>query len=291
MSADVSRLDVEAAQRRAERIRFHATNANEAMRSLQKLVHQARELEDHVTLGYASWPAYIQDLFGDEPLRLARDVRRELVAELAEAGMSTRAIAPIVGVSKSQVAADIEVSSSGHLRGESDETPEPPAHRRTYSDEENGFYVVDDSGDADGFYEAVMEHEDMLANTKTGEVIEDAPAPVVTEHSVTEKVKTITGLDGKEYKQKPREPKPVPSGEEANRLNAVQAAKGIGSSLETLLGLTYESYRDRIITEWWPLGKHDVPPSQTELFTPSQLRHIAQGLTTTAAEMEAHHVQ
>lgn len=129
----------------------------------------------------------------------------------------------------------------------------------------------------------------ILVDAATGEVIEEPPT--VTEHTVTEKVKTVTGLDGKQYKQKPRDPKLIPTGDEANRINAVQAAKGIGSALETLLGLTYESYQDRIITDWWPTGKHDVPPSQTELFTPSQLRHIAQGLTTTAAKLEAHHDQ
>ena len=41
--------------------------------------------------------------------------RRELVAYLAGEGMSTRAIAPIVGVSKSQVANDVEVSRTGHV--------------------------------------------------------------------------------------------------------------------------------------------------------------------------------
>jgi len=34
---------------------------------------------------------------------------------LTSAGMSTRAIAPVVGVSKSQVSTDRQVSSAGHL--------------------------------------------------------------------------------------------------------------------------------------------------------------------------------
>lgn len=168
MSAVVEQIDIDAAQRRAERIRFHATNANEAMQSLQKLVHTARELEDHLTLGYASWTAYVRDIFGDEPLRLARDVRRELVAELADAGMSTRAIAPIVGVSNFTVAKDIE--------GVRNLTPEP----------------------------APVEVDGFTVDQNTGEIL-DGPTitaePVTTEHTVTEKVRTITGLDGKEYKR------------------------------------------------------------------------------------------
>ena len=42
-----------------------------------------------------------------EPLRLARDERRELVGRLADEGMSTRAIAPIVGVDKDTVRRDL----------------------------------------------------------------------------------------------------------------------------------------------------------------------------------------
>lgn len=43
----------------------------------------------------------------DEPLRLASDDRRELVGKLAHEGMSTRAIAPIVGVDKDTVRRDL----------------------------------------------------------------------------------------------------------------------------------------------------------------------------------------
>lgn len=46
---------------------------------------------------------------------LGVDLRREVVRELTEGGLSTRAIAPVVGISKSQVATDQQVSSAGHL--------------------------------------------------------------------------------------------------------------------------------------------------------------------------------
>lgn len=260
MSEVIPQIDIEAAQRRAERIRFHATNANEAMQSLLKLVKTAQELDDHVTLGYPSWTAYVTDLFGDEPLRLARDVRRELVSELSDAGMSLRAIEGVVEASRPTIIKDLrerEVVKS---------LPPEPA-----------------SVEAEGF----------TVNPTTGEVIDPPAEPVTTEHTVTEKIKTVTGLDGKEYKRpdpKPREPVPVLVGDAANEQNAKQAAREIGRSLETLLGFTFNGYRARIITEWWPLAKDEVPPSQSELFTPSQLRHIAQGLVQTATEMEAHRV-
>ncbi|MBK0419993.1 hypothetical protein JD276_13225 [Leucobacter sp. CSA1] len=266
MSAEVSYLDREAAQRRAERIRFHATNANEAMQSLQKLVHQARELEDHVTLGYVSWTAYIRDLFGDEPLRLARDVRRELVAELAEAGMSTRAIAPIVGAARNTIMNDLrQVAQS--------EPPEPldtaplssPARVETF--------------DADG----------ILVDAATGEVIEETPT--VTEHTVTEKVKTVTGLDGKEYKRpapKPREVKPVLAGEEADRANAIQTSKAVGQALASLERFQYENARTKFLSSTWPTGREEVQPIHRALVAPTELRKVAESLIILASEMESH---
>lgn len=262
MSAEVSYLDVEAAQRRAERIRFHATNANEAMQSLQKLVHQAREMEDHVTLGYASWTAYIRDLFGDEPLRLARDVRRELVAELAEAGMSTRAIAPIVGVSVGTVHADRQVFSSEQVKA--GVTNVRPAPVETF--------------DADG----------ILIDAATGEVIEEPQT--VTEHTVTEKVKTVTGLDGKEYKRpapKPREVKPVLAGEEADRASAIQTSKAVGQALASLERFQYENARTKFLSSTWPTGRDEVQPIHRAFVTPAELRKVAESLITLASEMES----
>jgi hypothetical protein len=55
-------------------------------------------------------------------MRLERDVRQELVAELHAQGMSTRAIAPIVGVDNKTVHNDIK-----RIAGVENSTPEHPA--------------------------------------------------------------------------------------------------------------------------------------------------------------------
>lgn len=174
MSAEVSYLDIDAANRRVERMRHHATAMHDSAQSLLKTMHQARELEDHLTLGYASWPALLVDVFGAEPLRLSREVRREVVAEMSDAGMSVRAIAPLVGVSKDTVQRDIT--------GVSNETPGPA----------ESLAPIPVTFQVDG-----------MTVTSRGEVIDSQPE--VTEHTFTEKVKTVTGLDGKSY------PKPEPA--------------------------------------------------------------------------------
>jgi transposase-like protein len=115
--SEVIALEVESARRLTERIRLIAQNVADNVEKLRELVQQAKESDAHVALGYSSWTAYLTDVFGDEPLRLARDVRQELVAELAAQGMSTRAIAPIVGVSREQVRIDVA--------GDNNLSPEP----------------------------------------------------------------------------------------------------------------------------------------------------------------------
>lgn len=252
---EILQIDIDAAQRRAERIRFHATNANEAMQSLQKLVHTARELDDHVTLGYQSWTAYVRDLFGDEPLRLARDVRRELVAELADAGMSTRAIAPIVGVSHMQVANDVRE------QGVKNFTPEP----------------------------APVESEGFTVNPTTGEVIDPPAEPVATEHTVTEKIKTVTGLDGKEYtRPEPRAPKPHTSGDAAIQHTAEQACLDIVRGISALARFEHENQRNVILNDWWPRSLDAIMPAYQERFTASNIRTVAAGLNKLAQDMENH---
>lgn len=105
--SEVIALEVESARRLTERIRLIAQNVADNVTKLRELVQEAKDSEVHRALGFSSWTAYIQDVFGDEPLRLARDVRRELVAELSAQGMSTRAIAPILGVDHKTVHNDI----------------------------------------------------------------------------------------------------------------------------------------------------------------------------------------
>jgi hypothetical protein len=107
-AAEVARsvMPADDARRLTERIRYSALAVRDGMEKLQALVEEAQAGQAHVALGYKSWTAYLADTLGQEPLRLARDQRQELVGYLAGEGMSTRAIAPIVGVSVGQAHAD-----------------------------------------------------------------------------------------------------------------------------------------------------------------------------------------
>jgi len=105
------------------------------------------------------------DVFADAPLRLERDARQELVAELASQGMSTRAIAPIVGVSQMQVVRDAQAAPETKVSPERDDGLNRGARNLAPEVEPQTMVRVD---------------------PLTGEV-EDVPA------------RHVTGIDGKEY--------------------------------------------------------------------------------------------
>lgn len=68
---------------------------------------EAIERKAHLALGYPSPGAYIADKFGNTLSRLSVETRREVSQGLAEAGLSSRAIASVVDVSDRQVRIDV----------------------------------------------------------------------------------------------------------------------------------------------------------------------------------------
>ncbi|WP_372593574.1 hypothetical protein [Actinotalea sp.] len=114
-------LDVEHARALTDRIRLTASTIRERWERLVQLVEQAKDGGVAQTLGYASWTAYLADVLGGQ-LRLAGPERQEWVAYLTGQGMSTRAIAPIVGASPKTVARDVAASRPEPVSGD---TPAP----------------------------------------------------------------------------------------------------------------------------------------------------------------------
>jgi transposase-like protein len=134
-----------------------------------------------VALGYANWDEYTEAEFGASRLRLPREERRESVASLRESGLSIRAIATGLGIDKNTVRSDLGQVGETHTPA-----PEP---------------VFDPTP-------ILPPHDDdwIAADPTTGEVVEPESV-TVTEHTVTEKVKTVTGLDGKTYTAAPSAPR------------------------------------------------------------------------------------
>jgi len=168
VNALLPEMTVDGAERLSERISDRLDTIAENYIKVMPLIREAINRNVHAILGYASPGAYIKDRFGDALGKLGVELRREVVRELSNAGLSTRAIAPVVGVSNYTVSKD--------LQGVSNLTPDMDAIDRDVAEAEAAL-------------------RPSVANPITGEVLDDA---VVTEtHTVT----VVTGLDGKEYKR------------------------------------------------------------------------------------------
>lgn len=104
-TGEVIELTEAEARRLTERIRSALDRVSTAWADLAERITEAYQRRADLALGYTSWAEY-----ADAELRpaegLAVEVRRQLVSMLSAAGMSTRAIAPTVGVTHPTVIAD-----------------------------------------------------------------------------------------------------------------------------------------------------------------------------------------
>jgi len=94
------------ARRRRDQIKQLLTSMTEQANEVVAILEQAQTHKDHLALGYKSWTAYIVGEYAGELADLKLALRREVVGSLTAAGMSTRAIADVVGVDHSTVVRD-----------------------------------------------------------------------------------------------------------------------------------------------------------------------------------------
>lgn len=141
MSAEVAvtAMSESDARRITGRIRTIAGIVAESIEKLSGLIREAEQGQAHVALGYRSWTEYVAQEFGGLLPKLDRDVRREFVGQLADSGMSTRAIAGVVGVHHDTVASDLKPTV-----GNPTVRPEPSAPDETIPDEVVDAEIVED---------------------------------------------------------------------------------------------------------------------------------------------------
>ena len=106
---DAELLDDEQARFLDTRLRTQARVFDDSWEQLRLLIEEARTGQIHARLGFRSWPEYLADVVSQEMPNLARSVdqRRQMVELLAgEGGMSDRAAAAALGVSKTTINRD-----------------------------------------------------------------------------------------------------------------------------------------------------------------------------------------
>lgn len=122
-AAAVAAMPVEQARRLTDTIRERAKSIAYGIAELKVLIDQARTGGADIALGYASWTSYFADVMPTVHID-GPDERRAIVAYLREQGMSTRAIAPVVGVSQPTVVADLAAAGDQN-RSPDGEIPPP----------------------------------------------------------------------------------------------------------------------------------------------------------------------
>lgn len=187
MTAEVASITTADAERLATRIGLRLESMADSWSGALPLIREAIDREAFRALGYRSHGDFIADRFGNALSKLGMDLRREVTRELSDAGLSVRAIASVTGVSKSAVQRDISAVPLG--------TPV----------EASGAERADETGR--GGTPHVDQATGEVLDSADGSDLESHPsnAPRVEEHTVTEKTKITTGIDGKQYKR----PEPV----------------------------------------------------------------------------------
>lgn len=200
----VEPLDRTEAERLTTRIRLRLDTIADNYVAVMPLIREAIERQAWQVLGYSGVSEYVSECFGDALSQLSTGVRREVVSELAASGMSTRAIAPVVGVHFDTVARDIKATS-----GVVHTTPDPEP---TFVSATDALAELEDDVDMDVEADVIASAE--LMEDAAPEVECERPAPIV-------------GLDGKKY-QRPTERSrrlPRPAAERTLAAIQTQAAK------------------------------------------------------------------
>lgn len=171
-----------------------------------------------IPLGYATWDDYVARELGATRLRLPRETRDEVIGSLSAAGLSSRSIAAVTGVTAMTVSRSLAASGVTNVTpDESNDEPET------------------DAPEAD-----VPETDD------------DVPSFLDDAVSATEPEPRVTGLDGKSYpKAKPAKPE-KPKARQRFNINRIveQSVLSADNNINSLKSIV-ESYDGLVVKDWW----------------------------------------
>lgn len=220
MSGALEELGHDDAQRLTERIRLSLDSVAQTWDRLASQVAEAYQRRADKALGYESWADYAQAEFGEKTASIAAPIRRELVSTLSAEGMSTRAIAPAVGVSQQAVSKELH-----HPDVTTKLSPAPAAARDA---------KVPQSGPP-------APTSAPAAEPHPSKSWSDFAAVVEQQVNAQPEPARVTGLDGKTY-QKPKTPTP-----RRHSLvdDAVKASRDLAATAEKLRSIASD---DRFTT-------------------------------------------
>lgn len=97
----------------ADQAREFVEHVRASVEDLKDWIIRAVKGRAWIALGYGSWDEMCEAEFDGAVIRLPREDRREAVASLREAGLSTRAIGSALGISNQTVGRDLSTAPNG----------------------------------------------------------------------------------------------------------------------------------------------------------------------------------
>jgi len=183
--------DIAAADRRRQRIKLLLETMIQNRGKVLDLITEASENHDHIALGFKSWSDYVRTEYAGLLARLTVEDRRETVLILSRTGLSTRAIAPIVGTNQSTIARDLQAGDA--YASPADEQEIQPA-----DEQEIPWYVRSE--------EAFVEHFGMRPDIADGLISSGFVTTREEFDEIADKIpndpaaeRTVVGIDGKNY--------------------------------------------------------------------------------------------
>lgn len=258
-------LDAEAAEMRASFICSDLDHAADTFETAMDRMRAAIRDRDDLALGYRSPGDYLTDRFGSRLARLGVDLRREVVRELTEAGLSVRAIATVTESSVGTVHNDqSQVFRTEHLL----QTPVAS---------ETGAASLAEANPQD------TPDEEQVTAAAAGPVSDDSTASTPEAETPAIPRPPVVGIDGKTYSRPAPAPKPVLDGSAAEYANAETASMSLSRAISKLLEFQHPNMRDAMRRNW-SMASLEVPPTPRRDVTPEQMRVAAHGLLSLADE-------
>lgn len=103
MNDEIAKVTGEEARRITDQICLLIDSTAQNMARLAEKVQEAYRLRVDKALGYVSWQEYASAEFAPHTNSMSASIRRELVGYLSQAGLSTRAQAPVLGVNQATI--------------------------------------------------------------------------------------------------------------------------------------------------------------------------------------------
>ncbi len=199
-------LTEEEAARLTTRIQLRLDMVADSIELVIPMIEAAKNGNAHQALGYQSWTAYVADKFGGTLARLGKSERLPFVELLAAQGMSTRAIASVVGTSHQTVANDMAGAPvknlTPRLAGDAEELVDILAMAGVTEDEFAEIQVMADAT-KDEFEAALTEarsQDDLSRENVISIITKNTISKAATKNTITEVIpKKVTGIDGKSY--------------------------------------------------------------------------------------------